>query len=238
MFSFFHRTPKITVDAFTYLPTVHQLTPITKGTHALPEWFKKLPAPTVGTANPKKPAITNMRRCYGFTELFRKSLIIENWTDLQLEISPKTWKAFVKIGDAPKFHEGAQYNYSFPNYHLIKLESPWALIEKTGLHFTLVEAAWNHDTYDFKILPGVDEYAVQHSTNLFTVWPKKIKKYDVHLPAGLPMVHIIPHTDKNVEVKCHLVDEVEFNKYHLNHMSIAGHRALMSLFNRNIKRNS
>lgn len=233
MFSFFHRTPTITLDAFTAMPTVHQLTPIVKASQAFPDWFKRLPGPGLGNANQSSAETTNMRRCFGFTELFKKSFVMENWTDVHFEFEKDTWKALSKAGDPPTFHHQHQHNFSFSKYHLIKLHSPWFLNEKTGLRFTWMGASWHHEDCEFEIMPGVEEYQIQHSTNTFIKFPKKSKKYKTLLPIGLPLVHIIPMTDKHVDIKCHLISESEIKKYQLDHLAIAGHRGLLSLLKRN-----
>lgn len=233
MFHFFHRTPTITLDAFTCMPTVYQLTPLVKASQSMPSWFKTLPPPGLGSATEDPGKRTNMRRCYGFTELFRKSFVLEHWTDVHIEADKNTWVARSKAGDPPGFHNTSQHNHSFSKYHLLKLESPWFLVEKTGLPFMFIDAVWHHEDYEFQVLPGMEEYCVQHSTNTFIKIPKKPKKYNMMIPIGLPLAHIVPMTDKLVDLKCHLVDEAEIKKYQLNHLTVAGHRGLLSLLKRN-----
>ena len=44
MFSFFHRTPTIHVDCFTYDVNVYENTPIVRTSKTMPDWWKELDA--------------------------------------------------------------------------------------------------------------------------------------------------------------------------------------------------
>lgn len=226
MFSFFHRTKTIHVDAFTTDLTIHKLTPISKATKAIPDWWKDLPSFGHGNID-NNPSITgtNMKRCYGFTELFKRGFVIPNWADIHFRIGKDGAGSF-STKNLPLFHDSYQHEGAFQNHYVIKHVSPWILREKTGMPFMLFACEWNIYDRPFRILPGVPEYTLSGSSNVFFVFEKKEEPYEMFIETGLPLVHVIPLSQDNVKVHNHLVTQQEYEKqrykitYHLPYQTL------------------
>lgn len=210
MFTFFHRRKKIVVDCFTSDGFAYEYAPIVRGSKVFPDWWTKLPIKSVD--NPDFDLLhNNMRKCYGFLELYKRSIIVPSWTDLKFKVTPDKGYTWIKSsGEAPVEHPKTQFENGFNDYYHSKLTSPWVLKEKTGVHFLLTAATWNLENYDFLILPGVIEYNLNHGTNINMFLPKKKTEYSFFVPVGKPLVHLIPVSDSKIEIRNHLIslDEI------------------------------
>ena len=235
MFTFFHRKKKIVIDCFTSNKNAYEFAPIVRGTKLLPEWWKKLP-----TNDPNdidfNTTNNNMRNCYGFLELYKRSIVLPFWTDLHLKVTPDRGYQYQLLNsEKPVQHNPQQYKGGFENYYHIKLKSPWILREKTGVHFTWVGAEWNNDQYDFRILPGCLEYRVNCVTHVNMMLPKKTNEYMQYIPIGQPLVHIIPNDDAKITIKNHMVSEEEIKRFSLPPPSFSGINKLIDIKNKQSK---
>lgn len=212
MFSFFKRTPVIHLDCFTVDANVFEYTPVLKAARSLPDWWKKLPRGKVEynffTEEYPSASIT-MKQCYGFIELYKRGVVLDNWCDLAVKTTEEGAEFFHSSGEAPVGHKRHQWGEGFKHYQHLKLTSPWAFKEKTGEQFLFMGAEWSLEKYDFKVVPGVVNYDWNTGTNVNIMFPNN-KEYEI--PMGQPLVHIMPLSEKNLEVKNHLVDPMEFQQ--------------------------
>lgn len=230
MFTFFHRTPKLVLDCFTTNQIAYNLAPIVKTQKTLPKWWKDLPPSTIGTAFENPNSKNNMRRCYGFVELYKKGVILQHWADINVNVSKEKYDYWISIGNSPDTHQRNQYAGVFMDYHHMKLSSPWFIREKTGTKFIFVGAEWALEDYQFRVLPGVLEFQVNTSTNVNLMWPIREKPYDTYIPIGQPLVQIVPLADVELEVKCHLVSSTELEKIIIRPGSFKGHKEMLRLW--------
>ena len=134
------------------------------------------------------------------------------WSDVTIKSNSQGWCYQFSDGKSSIVqHESVQYGSNFPHFNHFKIMSPWILKEKTGVQFAFTQPTWNH--LDFKeniiILPGVENYKYQSSTNI-NMFLKKIDDYQYDINFGTPIVHLLPLTDKNVKIHNHLISDEEF----------------------------
>jgi hypothetical protein len=241
MFNFFHRTPEIFLDCFTADNTVYLTTPIVRASKALPEWWVKLkpgsPKFVHSEENPYhiKEDLT-ARNCYAIIELYKKGIIIENWADISFRMENNSYNYWYASGDPPQTHDKKQLGTSFPNYHHIKLSSPWMFRETKGVKFLWLGAEWSLDKLDIKILPGVINFDITSQVNVNMMFPVRDGTFTI--PAGNPLVHLVPLSDHKLTVKNHLVTRQEFDKNVLNSRQITfyGWKKTLQLRKRNRER--
>jgi hypothetical protein len=215
MFSFFHRKKTIVLDCFTDNSYAYTAAPIIRASKAFPEWWKTLPTPENGMKKLEDfdggKIYHNMKRCYGFIELFKRSIIIESWTDYNFAVTEKDYRFNYAGGTAPEEHIlETQANGAFSEFHHTKLSTPWVIREKTGVQFAFVGAEWDFQEYLFKIPPGVLEFKMNNSINVNMLLPKAT--YNFHIPTGKSLAHLIPLVeDAKIEIKNHLVTTQELN---------------------------
>lgn len=213
MFNFIIKKKKITVDCFTENYNAHKFFPIQDSNKILPEWWKKLSS----TYQEEKPSgITvprsTIKRCEGIISLYQKGFTLPMWSDVILESSNNSLKwEFADSKSTVANHGPQQMTEEFSNYVHVKLISPWRFKETSGVRFTFVQPSWSQISFIFglHIPPGIVEFRDQYTTNVNAFMPRNIK---VSIPAGMPMAHFVPCTDKDVKLKLHLLDQNEMEK--------------------------
>lgn len=242
MFSFFHKTPEIYLDCYTYDSNVYSNTPIIYSSKSIPEWWKELPnyKPVFGKS--ENSSWANLSRktvkdCYGFIELYKKGIVIESWTDFTINPHGKGggYDYNISYGPGPGFHIN-QIGRGFPDHNHIKLNSPWIFSEKTGVKFVWMGTEWSLDKYNIKVLPGVINFDIITGVNINIMFPKNEESFLISV--GQPLVQLIPITEKKLILKNHLVNKTEYDSLTINSADISfyGWRKILKLRKRNKKR--
>ena len=238
MFTFFHRKPKVVIDCFTTDNLVHQIVPITRAIKTVPDWWKKLPSESSVWKNREK---NNMKLCQGFLELYKRGFVIEAWGDFNFNVIPDhTYEYDFSNGHIPQTHPRNQYGAAFKDHEHTKLISPWIFRSKRNHFFHFGPATWSLDKYEFIVLPGVVEYHCQNATNINIMIPIRKQEYSFIIPAGMPLVHIVPLNESyNYEIKNHLISHEEMQKIQIVPSKLhSSYQGIKKLMNRNEKRES
>jgi hypothetical protein len=210
---FFFKRSKIVVDCFTTRPAINDLFPIEKSSKFYPQWWKDLPK-TYDRKNDWGLSIqlATLKGCVGFTNLYTHGFMIPLWADLLIETTEDRWLYEFSAASKVESHDEEQLGSMGKVYHHMKLVSPWIISEKSGVNFIWTNAFYNQidRLNDYHILPGMIEYKYNFGSNINLFLPKTNNR--MLLEAGTPMVHFIPMTDKDVEVKTHVVSEEEYRK--------------------------
>jgi hypothetical protein len=209
----FFKKRNIVVDAFTARPAIFDTAKIQEASKFLPEWWKKLPSkfPTV-LSNGIILNNTTMKKCDGFIDLYRHGMIIPMWCDLTIKTTPESY-SYMYSGDKldPVVSHGIhEYGEAFDDYMHLKITSPWLFSEKSGVKFHFTSASWSQIKYwqDLIVVPGIVDYKYQTSTNINVFVPKINNQ--IELSHGQPMVHIIPLSEYNIEIRNHLISDQEW----------------------------
>jgi len=239
MITFFTKTPEITLDCFTSMPMVYEHTPIIKSSKAIPKWWTdvEFPKEKYRILNKKIFNNANVRTCYGFIELYRNGVVLENWADVIIKTTPKNFEVYSTYGPGPESFPKSVYGQGFKDWFHLKLASPWHIKEKTGVKIMWVGAEWGLENFNFRVLPGIINYKLNTTTNVNLMLPPETKEYTI--PVGHPLVHIIPMTDHKLNIKNHLVTESELDTIKKGGQgSLYGWRRYISLMKRNEERES
>jgi len=241
MFTFFHRRNKIVLDCFTSNASAFNYTPIVKAIKTVPDWWKSLPNPGNGTVfieeNEDSGSHKNMKRCYGFIELYKRGFILEHWCDTNIGTEYDKIGFNYSNGHPPGSHNSSQYNNSFKDYWHLKLASPWHIKEKTGVKFMWIGASWSFEDIPAIVMPGIFDFKYQTATNCNMFIPKTTERKEFTIKLGQPLMHGIPLSENNIEIKNHLVTEEELKKMQLFSGNFTGFPYTVSLLKRNEKRN-
>jgi len=203
---------QIILDVFTYRKEVLEYFTLERTNKLIPEWYKKTP---ISENNYFYPTAT-LKGCYGIRELFNKGFTIPLWSDLAININKEKKSIGYQFADGQssiEFHDLDQWKrYANPleNIHF-KIVSPWLIKEKKGVQFLATEFIWHKLIYDFKISTGVVNFKQNHATSINGFFSLKHDSHFV-LPAGMPLFHFIPLSEKKVNLKYHLIDEKEFSQ--------------------------
>jgi hypothetical protein len=212
---FFCKPSKVLVDCFTSDVSAHTLYPIDYSHKYFPDWWKQLSNRDEHNGTYTDIQIPTIKRCQGILDLYKEGFILPLWSDVVFEPRGIEGYAF-QFADRKSqimVHPEVQYGSFFKNYYHGKIFSPWSLIEKTGLKFKVSSCTWSllNLTNDFNLLDGILDFKYQNGTNINFFLNNNIKN-QVLLEAGTPMLHIVPLTEKRLEIKRHLIDDAEYIK--------------------------
>lgn len=224
---------KVVLDAFVCDPIIHEMFPIDSAQNFLPKWWKTLPMfyeqnDENGIAIQRQ----TMKACDGFIDLYRNSLIFPLWCDFTLttEVNYFAYHHFSTSTFELISHDQRQYGNAFDAYIHLKLTSPWILREKQGIKFLLKSPEWtNPESWNKVFIPsGVIDFKYQYTSNInFFVNNQKDR---IEFKAGSPLLQIVPLTEKNIEIKTHLIDEKEYQKMQRVHLRPFAHQKAFARF--------
>lgn len=231
------------MDCFVNSSYIYETVPIVNAHKTYPQWWLDLPLAHkrnfdfgyIGDKNDVVQKNNNMKNCYGFLEYYKKGAVVECWSDLVFKVGPAGYKFFSSCGPNHVEHSVTQRGLGFKNYHHIKLSNPWLIEVKEDVKFLFSPATWNLENYDFVIPPGVLNFKVTNVCHINVLLPAK--KEEFVIPIGQPLVHLIPLSDKNLNITNHLISEQEYKKkVSLALSSFFGWRRKLELLTRSKKR--
>ena len=208
---------KINLDCFTYLP-ISELFPIAPSQKVLPAWFRSLP-PHVSTNNPKFPTLqqNTMKGCAGINDYFKNSITITNWIEHRFSVQPDRSIHFMGLREDLEYDshpKHIQMGNAMPDCVHIKIPSPWQFKEKTGVNWAWIQSSWHmDDPCEYSIPPGIVNYQEQHTTNVNALIPCHSTSKEIVIPAGQPLVQLVPMSDKDVDIHMHQITYEEWVSY-------------------------
>ena len=213
---------KIVVDCFTSSKPAYELFPIDHAIKFVPDWWRNMPKEyEIGELFPA----STMKRCPAVIETFKHGLMLPLWSDLAISTKGgNDWE--LKFSDPMcgiEKHDARQWDaYADPNkYMQFKLMSPWALRTKEDIMWSYSKPTWAFPPEStLNIFGGIISFQSQHSTHVNVMIPlAPAPNYIVQ--AGQPMAHIVPLTEKAIEIRRHLITPEEFKLKFSNQFNFA-----------------
>jgi hypothetical protein len=205
----------IVVHCYTDRADVFNYAPIEKAVKFVPKVWKQIPKTVIPEGSVKHSA--TMKSCAGFIDLYKSGFIVPMWCDLDLEIGKigsgyhsYQYSDGQSIAQAhPQFQRGNMYPEE--KYQHIQLHNPWVFYCDKDIDFVLTEPTWNIDSPEVvKILPGILNFKYQSGCNINMIWTRQVNKTFYTVDFNQPIAHLIPVTEKKVELKMHLVSSEKF----------------------------
>lgn len=209
---FWFKRKKVVVDVLTYSAALYERYRIVKANEFIPDWWKKIKP----LEREYQPGLFHesqtMKGCMGFIDLYKKGFIVPLWNDLILQTKEDGSYSyqFAKEGVLGSHGNDQHQNMDWNGYFNIKIEFPCILYSKSDIQYHYGPATWNYGSMlgKFVGLNGVIDFKYNNSINYNTFFPLKAERYE--FKAGMPLTHLIPLTEKNVEFKYHLLTETEY----------------------------
>jgi len=245
MFSFFHRTAALHVDAFTSNRAAYEVTPIVNSYKAMPKWMNEVPKTTQKYGYNHLGNIVNasrrsIRTCPGFIDLYRKGFILETWADFVVDVRSDKFSYHFTNGPEPAiFPPDVDILPGFERHFIMKLGSPWMIKTEERIPFIALGTEWSLEHIDAKIIPGSITFKEHNATNVFLVFkrPEPGNEYQLKIPIGEPLQQFVPLTERKVKVHTHLVSPEEMQRMIIpGKTSVHGWRKIASLVRRNENR--
>ena len=222
MFFFFKR-PNVNVDAFIeerYV-AVYENAPIDYSVNHYPNWWRNLKkqGPLRGTEN-------NAKSCVGILELYKRSLTLPMWSDMELNVQSGAWR--FADGKSELSVHGPQQRQGFKkDYIHFKLNSPWLMKSDKNVYFSWIGDYYNQGELPIEVPPAIVDYYYQSSTNFNFFLNKNVE--NIQIQFNTPLAIIVPMTDKEVVIKRHLISGREFNLIHQKTSSVTFSRKYYAL---------
>ena len=213
---FFFKKSTVHIDAFTTNNNLVNYYPIEPARNFLPKWWKDLDKEyTVERSNKVEIKMSTIKRCSGFIDLYSKGFMMPIWSDLCVETKlTGDWRCVSPSPDdmLVSSHDIRQLDRNFNKFIHLKILSPWIFQEKSGINFHFTQPYWNHviEHDRIQVVPGIINFKYQRSSNINAFVPKI--NHTHFLPAGTPIAHIIPITEKNVKIHFHCLTNEEMIK--------------------------
>lgn len=239
MFDIFIKKKTLHLDCFTDNPAIFEYFPIVEANKAFPAWWKRLES-QFNDQNKNsgiEHKVPTLKRCDGLLGLYSTGFCIPLWSDLIIETNSHGEFRYQYSSDENHpivSHSRNQLGPSFDHAQHIKILSPWIIGEKTGANFFYSAASWNliDKMFNFNVVPGVINFRDQMSTHINVFLPNKANRLEFE--AGDILVHVIPISDYNIELKHHLVTQEEFKSKMLRYSFLS---SFMGRYKKNAKRN-
>jgi hypothetical protein len=233
---FFFKEKKVVVDAFCSEETAHayDYAPIDYADQFYPEWWKKL-GKTEFDFTQLERKIETMKLCAGFLDHYSRGLIIPMWSELAIKTFNGLYSYQYSDRTSKADHHANEQRKGFYDDHInIKLISPWLLRSEKNVSFTFLPAFWNNaKAPDYQVATGTTNFYYQFGTHI-NLLIKDHKEFII--PFNHPMVHLMPLTERKVELRRHLISPAEFERerHKMKEISFVGayhklkkHRELM-----------
>jgi hypothetical protein len=227
---FFFKTKKVVIDAFISERYSHayDYAPIDYAEKFMPDWWKKLPKTELDfdIMNRKNES---MKTCAGFIDHMNKGLIIPLWSDLMIKTDvPDLYSYQFSDGLSKCESHATKQRAGFQDERInIKVISPWLIRSEKNVNFTFLPAFWNHEVPPgFDLAIGTSNFYYQNAThmNLLVDIGKRI-----FVPFGKPMLHLMPLTERKIELRKHLVTEEQWHRENKRMISMSFNSAYFKL---------
>ena len=213
MFDWLRRRDAIRVDAHTPNINAKELFFIRKASRMMPQWWSDLPR-----YRDLHPMIHNMRGCTGLLDYYRHSYVLLSWCDIFVDRTLQSTKTYDKepvadfkieiitaVGEPVVHHLPHQYGGFIKQneWHHVKIPSPWYIEHQQPLKWVWSQPSWSLNEFmsDIIILPGIMDFSQQPETNINMLIRKAPGSFVI--PANTPLVHMIPMTDRDIDLQCH-----------------------------------
>lgn len=202
----------VVLHAYTCRAEVYERSKIFKSATDKPSWWKNLPIFGDGKRQ------NNMKSCAGINDLYAKGFTMPLWSDVVLEYAKRgeNWWSYEFADEESKvevhsdtMREGWAMEYDYQHF---KLSSPWLIKCDEPIDFLMTNAAYeNEKPLDWFVPNGVVNFKYQSSTQVNVLIKRGVENGELFLPFGLPMMQLIPLTERKVTIEHHLVDKNQWD---------------------------
>ena len=215
---FFFKRRKLVLDMFTHRQMVFDAAKPKMAAHFYPDWWKALKT-EIPINNDLFPTAT-MKRCMGIVDHYKHGIIQPLWSDFRIELaaigdpnfSARFSDSTTRLSQHPSILRGSFAPES--HYAHIKFDNPWVARCDEDVYFKWESPTWSMTRLnDYILLPGTIEFKYQYSMNVNLFFIKQSKAVMLEMKFGQPLVHLTPLTERPLELRHHMVDKSEFERF-------------------------
>lgn len=205
---FFDKQPTIKFASHRGAPEVSELTRIKLSREIKPDWLQN-----------QRGSDFKFAQCPGMDDWLKSGYIIPAWTDI--EIKANKAGTIIKLLNQASYQSPERMDDRFVKdiinldsnvkFCAWKIPSPWAIFTKPGYSAHVLPALF-HSPFlrDLFLYPGSVDYDSFTTVNvMFT----PIRECHIKIPAGTPLLHIIPFKREDIDGVCSGSTQTERNKH-------------------------
>jgi hypothetical protein len=214
----FNKKKDIVLDCYTSSIYAYNFARINHGHHFIPDWWKK--EPNEIHLKEQQESMPSIKKCPAIVQYYKNGIILPLWCDLKMFLHPNgtDWNAITSHNEVSFEKHPREQFAGFTKEHgeSIKIISPWRFHCREKILFTMSQPIWsNRDFFEhFHLLPGVLDFKTQSVTNLNFFVVRKNEEIEFNINPLTPMVIFHPHTERNIIIKHHFVENAE--KLHIS----------------------
>ena len=224
MFGIFKKRSEVVLDCFTHEYNAYDCYKVDYSRKFIPKWWKDLPHKvSIENEFVDEIPVPNMRGCAGFIDFYNEGIIIPLWTDIIIKTSETSY-GFQSSDQKTtcEEHSSSQYNHAFNFFFHLKILSVWMFKCKDPVEFLWTSPFWSNshnENFSCNVftVPGLVNFQHQSATSINLFLTKKPNK--IFLEAGMPLIYMLPKTEKKIILKHHILSNDEFQKYKSNQSS-------------------
>lgn len=214
---FIFKKRKLVLDLFTQRQMIFDAAKPKLAPQFYPDWWKELKT-ELQMGDELFPTAT-MRRCMGFVDHYKHGFVIPMWSDFRIELGPIGDPFFraqcsdntTSLGEHPAALRGAYLPNS--HYQHLKMYTPWAAKCKEDVYWKWEQPTWSYrNPNKIILLPGTIEYKYQYSMNANLMFAREAEKTLIEIPFQQPLVHVTPLTERDLELRYHMVEGSEYDR--------------------------
>lgn len=199
--------------AYTDNPALADLFPILPAIQKMPAYYKSLKVSYKKGESAVENSLdyaSTIRRCVGINQFNMDGYVVPLWSDYSILVNERGGVSCVGAGgNKADVHAPEQAMGALDPFFVVKLQSPWLLSCKEDVKFMYLANFYGANADNWNIPPGVVDYHNQTSTNIFVLVNKHQTPKEILLKAGTPLVRIMPMTERKVNFRIEVVDNLE-----------------------------
>jgi hypothetical protein len=212
---FFFKKKKLVVDCFTNRHDVYKFSKVDKSEKFYPDWWKKLPK----TLFHESALYENstMKHCIGLINWYQNGIVIPMWSDLIMRVEAEHLRTIqCNFSDDCSYitdHAHNQFTGMFEgsSFSVLKFNTPWKFKCSDETQFIMESMYYNHRTLNqLNIAPGVIDFKYQNAVNILCSIEHQDTTRLLKFEFGEPLVIIRPISDREIVIKRHLIDDIEY----------------------------
>jgi hypothetical protein len=203
------------------IPGVADAVPVYEAKHIDHQWIKTARQDYKNRKQQDGP-FNHIMQCPGIFDLYNYGYIVPMWHDCLIEtIGDKTTYKWAIPHDEGLTIDGIKAplgshepdivkNLPSPHYSLdgvIKFNTPWRIIAPKGIKLLMLPIAYP-DSFEFESTIGLLDPGISNEINVQVKWNVLNARHQMKL--GTPLCHIIPLTDKKLDLEVRDANEQDF----------------------------
>ena len=189
---------------------VYDYAPIQAANKFFPEWWKASPKTTIDweDANLKQ----SIKNCQGIQDHYGHGMIMPMWTELAIATDGNggvvnQFSDLITTNDYQEVELRAGFRADRIN---MKIASPWRFKSERDVYFHMLPVYYDQlEEPIWEVMPGTLEFYYNYSTNV-NVLIRQTRGHSM-IKHGQPLAHIVPLSERPLEIKNEMVTAREFD---------------------------